>query len=86
MHPPKNLLDCGLVFLDDGYVVIAYPEAEVKPLHNGELLVTLPVTYYSEDWDWLDGGFIYLGAEHADIAHAEAKAWHGRTSLTRSPR
>jgi hypothetical protein len=85
MRPPKNLLDCGLVFLPDGYVVIAYPEAEVRPMENGELLVTLPVTYYSEEWEWLDGGFIHLGAEHADVAHAEAKAWHGRTSLTGSP-
>lgn len=86
MAQPKNLLQCGLVFLKDGYLVIAYPEAEVSATPSGDLVVSIPVVYYSEEWEWLDGGFIYLGAERAEVAHEEAKAWHARTSLTGSPR
>lgn len=76
--PPKNLGNCGIEFLDDGYLVIAYPEAEVTATWSGDLVLSVPVAYYSEDWDWLSGGSIYLGAETQDVAKAEARSWLGR--------
>ena len=82
MPMPKNLANCGVQFLDDGYLVIAYPEAEATAIWSGDIVLSIPVAYYSEEWDWLDGGFIYIGTEGQDAARAEARAWHERTSLT----
>lgn len=84
--PPTNLASCGVKFLGDGYLVIAYPEAEVTQMWSGSLMLTVPVAYYSEEWDWLDGGVIFLGAETHENAVEEASNLLGLTSLTSSPR
>lgn len=86
MPRPPNINDSGVVFLPDGHLVIAYAEAEVTPMKDGGLLVTVPVAYYSEEWDWLAGGSVHLGAEPQHVAVKEALAWHkGRASLTVAP-
>ena len=81
MPMPKGIERCGIKFLGDGYLVIAYPEAEVTATWNRNLVVSIPVAYYSEEWDWLDGGFIYLGTEGTEVAEEEARQWwSGQTS------
>lgn len=86
MATPPRLTGNNIVFVEDGLVVIAYSEAEVTRLGDGGLLVTIPVAYYSEEWDWLAGGSVYAGAEPQDVVAAEALAWHaGLASLTVAP-
>ena len=82
----KNLKGCELVFLNDGVLVIAYPEAEVRSTRDGGFMLSMPVAYYSEEWDWLDGTTIHVaGGEGIETARGEALAWHRRASLTGSP-
>lgn len=83
--PPAGIEKSAIKFLGDGYLVIAYPEAEVTQMWSGSLMVSVPVAYYSEEWDWLDGGVIFIGAETHENAVEEAAHLLGLTSLTGSP-
>jgi hypothetical protein len=82
----KNLKGCELVFLNDGVLAIAYNDSSVHRTREGGFLLEMPVTYYSEEWDWLDGSTIYVDSgEGIETARGEALAWHRRASLTGSP-
>jgi hypothetical protein len=75
MAAPSNLDECGIEFLDDGYLVTAYPDAEVHPTSKGGLLVSIPVAYYDSEWQWLYGGYVYAGSEPQHVVAGEAKRW-----------
>ena len=78
-----NLTGCDVLFLDDGHLVIAYPEAEVSTTRDGALLVSIPVAYYDESWQWMYGGWVYAGGEPQHVVVAEATLW--LASLTGVP-
>jgi hypothetical protein len=75
MGRPSNLEGCEVLFLDDGHLVIAYPETEVILAGDGGLLLSIPVAYYDEEWEWLHGANVIAGAEPQDVVVAEAKRW-----------
>jgi hypothetical protein len=83
MARPRRLDECDVTFLNDGYLVTAYPDAEVTPTSDGNLLVSIPVAYYDEEWQWLYGGYVYVGTEPQDGVVAEARQW--LASLTGVP-
>ena len=83
MARPRRLDECDVTFLNDGYLVTAYPEAEVTPTADGNLLVSIPVAYYDEEWQWLYGGYVHVGTEPQDVVVAEARHW--LASLTVGP-
>jgi hypothetical protein len=80
---PVNLTGCDVVFLNDGYLVIAYPDTEVTTTKRGEVILTIPVAYYDEEWQWLHGGYVYAGAEPQHVVVEEATRW--LASLTSVP-
>ena len=66
---------CDIVFLPDGHLVIAYPDADVTVSRDGGLLVSVPVAYYDDEWQWLHGGYVYAGGETQHVVVEEAKRW-----------
>lgn len=83
--PPAGIGRSSIKALPDGYLVVAYNEAEVTQMWSGQLIVSVPVAYYSEEWDWLDGGVVFIGAEDHESVINEATHALGLTSLTGSP-
>jgi hypothetical protein len=83
MGRPNNLESCHIRFLPDGYLVTAFGEATVEPLEDGGLLVSVPVAYYDEEWEWLEGGWVHVGAEPQAAVVEEALYWYA--SLTGVP-
>jgi len=75
MPQPANLDECGIRFLPDGCVVVSYPDAEVVALGDGTVLVTIPVAYYDEEWQWVRGGSITLGTEPQHVVSEEVDHW-----------
>ncbi len=80
---PSNLTGCDVMFLEDGHLVIAYPDADVTTARDGSLLVSIPVAYYDQEWQWLHGGYVYAGAEPQHVVAGEARRW--LASLTGVP-